>query len=110
MRCPASPVCQMRIYDWVQSSYDHSCWWDVLNIAHTSIKGTCVVVLLQEGHHAVPFRQDQANVVETFNSTSILIRESSGSVVECLTQDRGAIGSSLTGVTALCSLSKAHLS
>ena len=30
------------------------------------------------------------------------IRERSGSVVECLTQDRGAEGSNLTGVTALC--------
>ena len=29
--------------------------------------------------------------------------ERSGSVVECLTRDRGATGSSLTGVTALCS-------
>ena len=29
-------------------------------------------------------------------------RERSGSVVECLTRDRGAPGSSLTGVTALC--------
>ena len=29
-------------------------------------------------------------------------RERSGSVVECLTRDRGAAGSSLTGVTALC--------
>ena len=28
-------------------------------------------------------------------------RERSGSVVECLTRDRGAAGSSLTGVTAL---------
>ena len=28
--------------------------------------------------------------------------EHSGSVVECLTRDRGAAGSSLTGVTALC--------
>ena len=34
----------------------------------------------------------------------------SGSVVECLTQDHGALGSSLTGVTALWSLSKTHLS
>ena len=31
-----------------------------------------------------------------------LIRERSGSVVECLTRDRRAAGSSLTGVTALC--------
>ena len=37
-------------------------------------------------------------------------RERSGSVVECLTQDRRAVGSSLTGVTALWSLSKTHLS
>ena len=29
-------------------------------------------------------------------------RERSGSEVECLTRDRGAAGSSLTGVTALC--------
>ena len=39
-----------------------------------------------------------------------LNRERSGLVVECLTRDRGAAGSSLTGVTALCSLSKTHLS
>ena len=36
-------------------------------------------------------------------------RERSGLVVECLTQDRRAAGSSLTGVTALWSLSKTHL-
>ena len=30
------------------------------------------------------------------------IRERSDSVVECLTRDQGAAGSSLTGVTALC--------
>ena len=29
-------------------------------------------------------------------------RERSGSVVECLARDRGAVGLSLTGVTALC--------
>ena len=37
-------------------------------------------------------------------------RERSGSVVECLTRDREASGSSLTGLTALWSLSKTHLS
>ena len=37
-------------------------------------------------------------------------RDRSGSVVECLTRDRRAAGSSLTGVTALWSLSKTHLS
>ena len=36
--------------------------------------------------------------------------ERSGSVVECLTQDRTAGVSSLTGVTVLWSLSKTHLS
>ena len=36
--------------------------------------------------------------------------ERSGSVVECLTRDRRAAGSSLTSVTALWSLSKTHLS
>ena len=30
------------------------------------------------------------------------LREHSGSVVECLIQDRGAAGSSLTGITVLC--------
>ena len=34
--------------------------------------------------------------------------EYSGSVVECLTRDQEAVGSSLTGVTALWSLSKTH--
>ena len=29
-------------------------------------------------------------------------RECSGSVVECLTQDRGVVGSNLTSVTVLC--------
>ena len=37
-------------------------------------------------------------------------RERSGSVVECLTRDRRAAGSSLTRVAALWSLSKTHLS
>ena len=36
--------------------------------------------------------------------------ERSGSVVECLTWDQGAAGSSLTGVTVLWSLSKTYLS
>ena len=38
------------------------------------------------------------------------IWEGSGSEVECLPRDRRATGSSLTGVTALWSLSKTHLS
>ena len=42
--------------------------------------------------------------------THLIHRERSGSVVECLTRDRRVAGSSLTGVTALWSLSKTHLS
>ena len=42
--------------------------------------------------------------------STLKLRERSGSVVECLTRDRGATGSSLTGVTALWSLSKTLLS
>ena len=38
------------------------------------------------------------------------LRERSGSLVEWQTRDRGAVDSSLTGVTALWSLSKTHLS
>ena len=37
-----------------------------------------------------------------------LNREHSDSVVECLTRDQEAAGSSLTGVTAVLSLSKTH--
>ena len=37
------------------------------------------------------------------------LRERSGSMVECLARDRGAGGSSLTGVTVLWSLSKTYL-
>ena len=44
------------------------------------------------------------------SASTLVDREGSGSVVECLTRDRGAAGSSLTGVTALWSLSKTHLS
>ena len=39
-----------------------------------------------------------------------ILWERSGSVVECFTRDQGAVGLSLTGVAALWSLSKAHLS
>ena len=39
-----------------------------------------------------------------------ILLQSSGSVKDCLTRDQGAAGLSLTGVTALWSLSKTHLS
>ena len=48
----------------------------------------------------------------TNGSASIIhnIRERIGSVLECLTRDHEAAGSSLNDVTALWSLSKTHLS
>ena len=52
----------------------------------------------------------QILLYERPNSCYMKIMERSGSVVECLTRDRRAAGSSLTGVTALWSLSKTHLS
>ena len=42
------------------------------------------------------------------NGYETVYREHSGSVVECLTRDQGAKGSSLTSVTALWSLRKTH--
>ena len=50
------------------------------------------------------------DMVKTDTLYKSLYRERSGSVVECLTRDRRVAGSSLTGVTALWSLSKTHLS
>ena len=48
--------------------------------------------------------------MKLISKTNEIFRERSGSVVECLTRDRRAAGSSLTGVNALWSLSKTHLS
>ena len=63
--------------------------------------------------HNVTFSTENA-LAETSHISICLVymysRERSGSVVECLTRDRRAAGSSLTGVTALWSLSKTHLS
>ena len=44
------------------------------------------------------------------HTLQVVMRERRGSVVECLTRDRRAAGWSFTGVTALWSLSKTHLS
>ena len=52
----------------------------------------------------------QKRITQTIYVLSYRTWERSGSVVECLTRDRRAAGSSLTGVTALWSLSKTHLS
>ena len=45
-----------------------------------------------------------------FFTLYLLLSGAQWSVVECLTQDQGAAGSSLTGVSALWSLGKTHLS
>ena len=55
-------------------------------------------------------RDGISNLFQHCQSSTSKSRERSGSVVECLTRDRRVAGSSLTGVTALWSLSKTHLS
>ena len=88
------------------------------------VRGPLPVQLTPQVHlHRTPNRY----VVEQGDSTSpqnhtylclaietltlhLISMERSGSVVECLTRDRGVVGSSLTGVTVLWSLSKTHLS
>ena len=62
---------------------------------------TCILLLEGKGHCRI-FRSSKFGNFQRW--------ERSGSVVECLTRDREAAGSSLTGVTALWSLSKTHLS
>ena len=47
-------------------------------------------------------RCNKHNKQTRFSGQNIVDRECSGSAVECLTRDRGAEGSSLTGVSALC--------
>ena len=59
------------------------------------------------------FQHDNAPIPAIWQWTVcklIMSWERSGSVVECLTRDWEAAGSSLTGVTTLWSLSKTHLS
>ena len=43
-----------------------------------------------------------ALIIRMQQNQMITIRERNGSLVECLIRDRGAAGSSITGVTALC--------
>ena len=49
-------------------------------------------------NNPTPTRDDVERALEG----KLTCREHSDSVLECLTRDRGAAGSSLTGVTALC--------
>ena len=70
--------------------------WFKATVAHWFTLPYDAVLLCKHVHHNKP--------------VSVVNRERSGSVVEYLTRDRRAAGSSLTGVTALWSLSKTHLS
>ena len=69
------------------------------------------LMCLAQGHDAMtPMRLEPAaplslvkhSTTEPLHYLVIVYRERSGSVVECLTRDRRAAGSSLTGITALC--------
>ena len=97
-----------------------------MNYLNAIYKNTCFVCVKEKSPQDVSFiptkcmfdRGKNANHIwrlyihmstSLYFGTSIL-RECSGSVVECLTLDRRAAESSLTGVTALWSLSKTHLS
>ena len=54
----------------------------------------------EENWHFYNFNTDSR--ISLCSMAQYLRRERSGSVVECLTRDQGAAGSSLSGVTALC--------
>ena len=74
-----------------------------------TIKGlycTCECTFLE--HFTLMYVSE--SVVGTFKLNTLARGERSGSVVECLTRDRGAAGWSLTRITMLWSLSKTHLS
>ena len=59
-----------------------------------------------ERTHDLQFDKGTIYIVYFHTHVHVHIGRRSGSVVECLTRDRGAAGSSLTSVTALWSLSK----
>ena len=97
----------------------------VLNLFFVTATGQSETVkenLLKRKQHSIgPYPTSQLRGIDLYSKTcvirplknrqtKILVRERSGSVVECLTGDRGAAGLSLTGVTVLWSLSKTHLS
>ena len=110
------------------SAFNESCWCILrLNSNEQILIGgiypspNCSAInskkLLELINTAVNLKYDYTVLVGDFNYPNISwkdwttpYRERSGSVVVCLTRDRRAAGSSLTGVTALWSLSKTHLS
>ena len=94
--------------------YDHSSFAIILKgkrelVALLGLSSWCLVTVVWL-FLAVPWVCLQFVIVLLLGHTHYFLRERSGSVVECLTRDRGAAGSSLTDVIALWSLSKVHLS
>ena len=83
---------------------------DQLLYAHNESGALCCNSYLSLPFTALSRRGRLSLSMYTVYYANPLNRERSGSVVECLTRDRRAAGSSLTGVTALWSLSKTHLS
>ena len=77
---------QTSVLYWQQSKYSYSC-----------------------GKEKLGGWGEGGNFINGWNDTFISW-ERSGSVVECLTRNQRAASSSLTGITALWSLSKTHLS
>ena len=61
-----------------------------------------LIIVLLDSKNEDPFKIESTRVVTILLPLSVYGMERSGSVVECLTQDRGAAGSSLTGITVLC--------
>ena len=80
-----------------------------MNLMDENCKHASYFLVFQLCHQNLAVYDIHLGVVEVHDQIS-WDRERSGSVVECLTGDLRAAGSSLTGLTALWSLSKTHLS
>ena len=88
-----------QLYLGLHSLYQTLCQW-------TSIWNLRTIALVR----IFSYNVNKAFYTDNVFVTCFCLREHSGSTVECLTQDWGAAGSSLTSVTVLWSLSKTHLS
>ena len=89
-----------------------SYWLNSWSISPLSLYLLYVLSFVTDGPIGLVFINKLLNFVYSrarclnFDLSLHLYRERSGSVVECLTWDWGAAGSSLTGITALWSLSR----
>ena len=81
--------------------------WEHSAKLSTFIKLSFVIKIFVLSIFSGPLRQVLLSFVYSW-PIQYCVREQSGSVVECLTLDLGAAGSSLRGITALWSLSKTH--